>query len=193
VTLTAAVSGPTDEAAPTGSVTFSVVGSNGSAANCTGSNVVTLSGTTAKCVLAAGQLRAAGVGYAVTATYNGAAGYLGSSATLKQSVTGIQTTSTAVSLTLLPSASRPIIVLAGVLPSKLALPLLSGSATLTVTNAAGAVVYSTSSTLLPILPLTDFAVPAGKLVAGSYTLTVSYPGDEYYAPSSTHLSVKVGK
>lgn len=49
----------------------------------------------------------------------------------------------------------------------------------------------TTSTLLPILPVTDFTIPSGTLSAGTYTVTVRYNGGEYYAPSSTHLTVKL--
>jgi hypothetical protein len=194
VTLTATVSGPADEASPTtGNVVFAVNGSDGSQATCATSDTAALDGSTATCVLPAGQLRAAGSSYTVTATYAGGGDFASSSGTLQQAVTGVTTTTTAASLTLLPTSSRPILVLAGVVPSHLAASLLTGSATISVTNAAGSVVYVTTSTLLPILPVTDFTIPSGTLSAGTYTVTVRYNGDEYYAPSSTHLTVKLAR
>ena len=194
VTLTATVTGPSDEAAPTGSVTFSVVGSDGSSAQCTGGNTVAVSTAgTATCTLAPGQLRASGVSYSVTASYLGTTDFAPSSATLTQAVTGIKTTTVAASISLLPTTARPIDVLAAVAPSKLAKQLLTGAATITVTNAAGTVVYRNSQTLPSLLPIALFSIPGGVLSVGTSTVTVSYPGDEYYSPSSTTFTVRLSR
>jgi hypothetical protein len=194
VTLTATVSGPSNEATVSGgTVTFIAVGADGSHAACTTSSVVQLGGSSASCVLAAGQLRAAGSSYTVTATYSGTAAYAASSATLQEAVTGVTTKTIAASLTLLPTSSRPIVVVADVIPSRLAKVLLTGAATVSVVGSAGVVVYSATSTLLPIISLTDFTIPAKTLAAGSYTITVRFPGDEYYAPSSTSFTVRLLK
>ena len=193
VRLTATVTGPTNEAAPAGSVTFTVVGNDGSSALCTGSNTVALVGSTATCTLAAGQLRASGVSYAVTANYAGTADFAASSAGLTQAVTAIKTTTAAASLTLLPTTARPVTVLAAVLPAKLTLPLLSGAATITVTNASGAVLYRDSASLPKLLSAAEFTVPGGTLSVGTSTITVSYPGDEYYGPSTYSFIVKLAR
>lgn len=193
VSFTATVTGPSNEAAPTGGVTFSVVGADGSTVSCAGSNPVPLTGSTAECTLPAGQLRAAGSAYTVTATYAATPEFLSSSATLQEGVKGIATTTAAASLTLLPATARPVLVLALTIPSRIMSPLLSGTDTLTVTNASGAVVYSKASPPLSILPVADFTIPANTLVAGTYTATVTYGGDEYYSPSASHFSIRVGR
>ena len=190
-TITAHVTGPADEPAPSGNVVFSVVGANGAQAKCTGSNTVALSGTTASCVLAAGQLRAAGSAYTVTATYAGNSDFAQSSAMLKQTVNGIATTTTAASLTLLPAANRSVLVLAATVPNRLALPLPSGSDTIVVTNASGATVYNHTATVGALLSLTDFTIPANTLAEGTYTVTVDYGGDLRYFPSSSHFTLRI--
>jgi hypothetical protein len=194
VSLTATVSGPSDEAAVSGgTVTFTAVGADGSHATCTTSGVIQLSGSIARCVLAAGQLRAGGSGYTVTAAYSGTGVFAASSGTRQQAVTGVATKTVAASLTLLPTSSRPIVVLADVIPSHLAKALLTGTATISVVGSAGNVVYASTSSLVPILSLTEFTIPAKTLTAGSYTVTVRFPGDEYYSPSSTSFAVRLLK
>jgi hypothetical protein len=194
ITLKATVAGPSNEAAVSGgSVTFSVVGADGSRAQCTGTSTVALSGTTASCVLAAGQLRAAGSSYSVSASYGGTAAYAASSGSLKEAVTGVSTRTVAAAVALLPTAGHPVVVLADVVPAKLAKQFLSGSAQISVTNASGAVVYTATSGLLPLLSLGEFTIPGKDLAAGSYGVTVSYPGDEYYSPSATTFSLRILK
>jgi hypothetical protein len=82
----------------TGTVTFTIVGSNSTTVACSGAtSSPALSHTgTASCKVAAGGLTGAGAPYAVTATYSGDGNYIGSSDEISQAV-GLATTQITVS------------------------------------------------------------------------------------------------
>lgn len=71
--------------APTGSVTFSIVGAGAATASCDGGDVQPLSGDVATCPVSGGLL-ASGSPYSVTATYSGDANYATSTGTVTQGV-----------------------------------------------------------------------------------------------------------
>jgi hypothetical protein len=194
VTLTTTVRGPAGAATPTGRVTFSITGADGSTATCASPNGGQLTAGVATCTLPAGALRAAASPYTVTAGYPGDGDFAAGGATLRQAVAGTPTTTTAAVVALAPRAGQPVVVLAAVTPNRLAPALLTGSVDVTVTDAAGHRVYATHSGLLPILPLAVVTVPGSALAtAGKYTITVSYAGDEYYSPSTTSHTIQVSK
>jgi Bacterial Ig-like domain (group 3) len=194
VTLTATVSGPADEATPTGSVTFSITGADGSHVNCSGSNTVTLGGGLATCSLPAGALRASGSAYTVTASYAGTADDAGSVGTLTETVTGAPTVTAAAAVTLLPKAGRSVAVLAAVIPTKSVPALLTGSVIFTVTDSSGHVTGTGSAALTPFLPVASFTIPGAALpAAGTYSVQVRYSGDEFYSPSTTSFSLRISR
>jgi len=86
---------------PTGSVTFSITGSDSTTPSCDGGDMVLLSGNTAMCTLTGGLL-AAGSPFTVTATYSGDSNYATStgstSQTVKKATATIGVTSSASSL-----------------------------------------------------------------------------------------------
>jgi Bacterial Ig-like domain (group 3)/Protein of unknown function (DUF3616) len=191
-TLTATVSGPSNEATPTGSVVFTVTGSDGSQANCATSNTAQLVSGVASCVLPSGALRASGSAYTVVAHYSGDQLFAASTTSLQQTVTGTSTTTAAASLTLLPTPGRAVTVLAGTVPSRLvSASLPGGTDTITVTGAGGKVLYTGHTAVAQLLGLATLTIPANTLASGSYAVTVSYSGDEFYSPSSTHFSLRV--
>jgi hypothetical protein len=194
VTLTATVRGPAGAATPTGAVNFTITGSDGSTAVCAPAGPAPVKAGVATCALAPGALRAAAAPYTVTAGYVGDGNFAPSSATLTEAVAGAPTTTTAAVVALAPRVGQPVAVLAAVTPNRIAPALLTGSVTVTVTDATGHPVYTTRSGLLPILPLAVITVPGNALAtAGTYTVTVSYTGDEYYFPSTTSHTIKVSK
>jgi Big-like domain-containing protein len=191
VTFTATVTGPADEATPDGSVSFAITGADGSSVNCPTPALVD---GVATCALPAGALRAGGSVYAVTASYLGDADFAASSATLRQVVTGAPTATAAASLTLIPFTGKPITVVAVVVPTGSLPAPLTGVVSVTVTDASGATVYTTTAALPKLLPLVAITVPGSALpTAGKYTIKVSYGGDEFYSPSTTAFGVQVLK
>ncbi|GAA4667054.1 hypothetical protein GCM10025780_06380 [Frondihabitans cladoniiphilus] len=213
VTLTATVAGATSAAAsddpagtargaaaPTGTVAFTVTGTDGSAVTCSAGNVVavagntgTVAGNTATCLLPAGALRASGTTYTVTAAYSGDADHAASTGTTRVAVGGIVTRTTAASLSLFPSTSSALAILGVVTPTKVIGQSLAGPVTITARNATGAVVYTATSTLPGLLPLIATSIPANKLGVGTSTVTVSYAGNEYFAPSQAVLTVRLAR
>ncbi|MFC4243049.1 DUF3616 domain-containing protein [Gryllotalpicola reticulitermitis] len=107
--------------------------------------------------------------------------------------TSVVTTSTRSGLEQL--LSLPQAVVATIAPKQsLAGHAPGGAATIAVKNSAGATVYSTTAPLIDLLGRGDtaFAVPARDLAtAGTYTITVSYAGDAWFAPSSASATLKV--
>jgi hypothetical protein len=192
VTLTAVVTGPSDEAKPTGTVTFDVTGADGSTVSCPAATM-TASGV-ATCTIAAGGLRASGSVYRVTASYRGDTDDAASTGTAQLAVNGAPTTTAAVALSLLPLVGKPVSTLVVVAPTRSVPALLTGPVKLTVHNAAGTAVYTTTVTLPKLLPLAAITIPGSAFgSAGSYTVSVAYSGDEFYAPSSTTATVVVHK
>jgi hypothetical protein len=86
---------------------------------------------------------------------------------------------------LVPLAGRPITVVAAVLPSRANAPI-SGTVTIAVTGDNG--VYTTRMDL-PRLPLAAFTIPGNP--AGRYTVTVTYSGDDHYAPSAATFPLRI--
>lgn len=180
VTLTATVTGPADQATPSGNVAFSI-----------GCASVPLVNGVATCTLPAGALQAAGSPYSIVASYGGNADFAPSTATLSQAVTGAPTSTSAAALTLLPLAGRPVTIAALVLPTKTVPAQIGGTVTFTLQNSAGTTVFTTTSTLGQ-LPLAGGTIPGSVLAtAGKYTVTVRYSGDEFYSPSTTTVTLQI--
>jgi hypothetical protein len=177
VTLTATVTGPADQATPTGTVSFSI-----------GCPSVPLVGGVATCMLPAGTLLAAGSPYTVSVAYAGTDDFASSSTTLSQVVTGAPTSTSAASLTPIPLAGHPVVIGAVVLPTRTVPAAIGGTVTFTVRDATGATVYTTSTPLSRLLPVTGATIPGDVLAIGRYTVSVHYTGDAYYSPSDTTVT-----
>jgi hypothetical protein len=190
ITLAATVSGPAAAATPDGSVTFAVIGADGSSVACSGSSTVSLSAGAAVCVLPGGALRVSGSPYAVAVSYAGNGDFASSGASLVETESGAPTSTVATPLALLPSAGKPLSVLAAVVPTHNVPALLTGTIELTVRDATGSTVYSTHASL-PILPIAAFTIPGSPLSAGHFTVSVSYAGDEFYSPSATSFGLQI--
>jgi hypothetical protein len=88
VNLTATVAAVTaDASTPTGTVAFTITGSNASVLTCKKGNTPTLSHAgTASCKILAGQLQAADSPYSITAVYSGDSNFTGSTGNLSLTV-----------------------------------------------------------------------------------------------------------
>ncbi|GAA5182648.1 hypothetical protein GCM10023322_20030 [Rugosimonospora acidiphila] len=178
VTLTATVRGAAGTGTPTGTVTFSVTGADGSTVDCASSNTAPVSAAgIATCTLPAGALHASGSAYTAGASYSGSADFAPSGGTLRETVAGTATVTNALVAPTRTRAGLPVAVLVAVTPTRIAPSLVTGTVMVTVTDGSGRVAYSTHANLLPILPLGVITVPGSALTAGNYTLTVTYLGN----------------
>ena len=75
----------------TGTVTFSITGSNSSTVNCTGGDAVPVSHGSATCKVGFEQLQAVDSPYAISATYSGDSNYSGSTGNASETVTPTKT------------------------------------------------------------------------------------------------------
>ena len=155
---------------PTGSVTFSIIPTAGGSVDCSGSDVQTLSGGSASCVVPSA-LVASGSTYAVTAVYGATANDNGSTGGLTQTVgpAGTATTITVIPSTVVYGHEDTTVFSATVTPT-FAGPVPTGTVTV-----------SSGPTTLCVVSLTagsgSCSTTATMLAAGTHTVTGAYGGN----------------
>jgi large repetitive protein len=138
VILTAAVAATSPAGGtPTGTVTWSIVGTDGSVVTCNTADTVKVAAGSAKCVIAKGALFAADAPYSVMASYSGSTSFTPAVGSFSQQLTKAPT-----KLKLQSSAARTspgvaVTFTATVTPTPASSIPLSGSVTFTVTDGFG--------------------------------------------------------
>lgn len=204
ITFTATVTRGTGT--PTGSVTFSITGTDSSTPFCdntSDTNVVTLApavtGSSAQCTISAG-LFAAASPYAVMATYTPDANSsdLASSTGMLSEVVRKGVTNTSLTSMTNPSVTGgPVQFTAAVAPVSPSTGMPTGTVTFSIVGTGGAVPCDLPGGNSPTLDGSDMAqcsVGAGLLAANSpYTVTAVYSGDTNYQTSTGTLTQNVNK
>ena len=191
---------------PTGTVTFSLTGSDSSSIDCTGSDTVKLHGKgKASCRVAPGSLSASASPYAVKAVYSGDGTYAGSSASISEVVTAARS-HVSLAFDAKPASKQQTVFTATVTGG-------SGTPTGTVTFVAAAPGQHAKAKCSPggrVQPLSVTGGPppqdvatctlkAGWLIvkkatkadpspSSSWTVVATYSGDTNFGPSSSTLS-----
>ncbi len=200
ITFTATVTRGT--LTPTGSVTFSIIGTDSVAQSCDpsattiGPNQISLTGNTAECTISAG-LSAAASPYAVIASYSGDDTFAPSTGMLTEVVRKGETTTSVTSATNPSVTGGPVQFTAVVAPVSPSTGVPTGTVTFSIVGSAGAVPCDPPGGNSPTLDGSDMAqcsVAAGLLAANSpYTVTAVYSGDSNYQTSTGTLTQNVYK
>jgi hypothetical protein len=165
---------------PTGTVTFTVTGSGGSA-TCNAGNTVTLSAGTATCSITGLASQSA---YTVKATYNGDSNYSGTLATPLTETVDLGATTTAISSNANPSVSgQTVTFTATVSSTSPATGTPTGSVTFAVTGSSGAVACSRGNTVTLSGGSATCAI-TGVASQSTYSVHASYSGDGNYSAST---------
>jgi hypothetical protein len=209
-TVHAARAATGNSSVPTGTVTFTVTGSNASTVNCKNSNTVTISKRgKASCKVLKGQLQAVDSPYAVSATYSGDTNFAGSTG-----LTSVTVTRAPTSTRLKIGPSRPVSgspnAVTATVRTKGGEALLSGSVTFAVAsspatgkttctndNGSGkpktydtqplAVSNNVATAVCDLQPgwfVISKVTPANKHAHGSWNVSGSYSGDSNFLPST---------
>lgn len=201
VTFTATV-GDKAGVTPTGSVTFTITGTDGSAPGCDGGSDTigvnpTGTGTTvsAACSISGGLVAGASP-YTVTAQYSGDSADDPSSGTLSKTIDpGTTTTNLVSSVTSTPVTGQEVAFTASVAALAPSVGTPTGSVTFTITGSDGSTPTCDGGT--DVLPLgagdsVTCSLPEGLLAAGSpFKVVAAYGGDGNFAASSVHLDQTV--
>ena len=187
VTFTAKVSGT---GTPTGTVTFTIKDTNNAPYNCSGgTNTIALSGGSASCTVAGGQLLAANSPFAVTASYGGDTRNGPSSGSLLgNQVVAPATTGTVIASSANPSTNNKTVTFtATVTPAAPGSGTPTGTVTFAITATGGAVLNCNGGNAQA---LTNGAATCKVTLSSSgspYTITGTYGGDANYLTSSGTL------
>ena len=185
---------------PTGSVTFTIIGTDNSMPACDGvvGNSVVLQpngsgpGAVAQCTISAG-LFAAASPYAVTATYSG--DFAPSTGTDPKPIRKGATTTTVTSASDPTVTGQPVMFSATVAPVSPATGLPTGTVTFAITGTGGPPPSCDTPEPQPLSGgVATCSVSGGLLAAGSpYTVTATYSGDVNFATSAGSTSQDVDR
>ena len=192
VVFNAAVITPNTRSVATGSVTFTITGSDASTVNCDGgSNTFALTvgtplvGGTASCSVAGG-IPAAASPYTVSVAYSGDSLHLTSTATLSQTVLLGVTKTTASSSTNPSVTGQPVTFTAVVSPTGLAVGAPTGTVTFAIkSNVNGSIVDCDGGDAVTVVSqMAQCTLSGGLLAQGSgYHVVAAYSGDGNFKPS----------
>jgi hypothetical protein len=202
LTFTAVVA-PTSPATgtPTGSVTFTIKGSDNSTASCDGgSNTIMLTGNSAVCSVSNGLLFTGSV-YTVTGAFvSGDTNFNGSTGTLSQTIGKGLTTITVDQTSPTPGVElvtgQPVTFTANVAVTSPAAGMPTGSVIFTLTGSNGTTVTCDGGDTVSLAGTTsaNCVLSAGLKGAGlSYTVSAVLSDPNYKSPVAGTLTVPVGK
>ena len=202
IVFTATVSRDTHQ--PTGTVTFTIVGSDSSTPMCDGgSNTITLvqnaTNSTAECSISPPPTNtgffADASPYAITAMYSGDSNFATSTGVLSEVISRAQTNTTVVPASNPTVTGQPVSFTATVVPTAPATGVPTGSVNFSITGSAGTVPCDGSNSQpLDGNDMATCSVAGGLLAADSpYTVNATYTGDANYKMSTGTTTQDVGR